>query len=286
MIRMVAPAKVNLFLAIQCRRADGFHELETVFQAIDLADVIELETSPEGIHMTSDWPGLPAGKGNLCWRAAALLAESAGTSKGVEIRLNKKIPPGAGLGGGSSDAAAVLLGLNRLWELHLSPEELQTRAASLGADVSFFLQGGTALGKGRGEVLSALPTPHLWFVIGWPGVTLSTSAVYQDWDKQPSAGNTKLSEMLSALEATEASGIAAALRNDLEDTTLRLCPACAELKSTLLERGCSGALVSGSGAAVFGIARDKELADEVTAALSRRGLWARSASSLSSSETL
>lgn len=285
MIRVLAPAKVNLFLAVKGRRPDGSHELETIFQAIDLADVIELELLPSEIRLTSDRPGLPAGEGNLCWRAAALLREKAGTQKGATIRLRKEIPVGAGLGGGSSDAAAALVGLNRLWELDLATEDLQDCAAQLGADVPFFLQGGTALGKGRGEVLSPLPTPDLRLVVAWPKTTLSTALVYQAWDEQPGQGAVSLEEMLEAVQKNDPAQIAASLRNDLEAAAMRLCPACAAVKEDLLRAGGLGALVSGSGSAVFGIARDERHADEMAASISaREDLWIRKAKSLRSGE--
>jgi 4-diphosphocytidyl-2-C-methyl-D-erythritol kinase len=275
-IRISAPAKVNLFLAVRGRREDGFHELESVFQAIELADEVEFQPRPEGIRISADWPGLPDGEDNLCWRAANLLMEETGARRGVEIRLHKRIPPGAGLGGGSSDAAAVLLALNRLWELNLSAEALGRLAASLGADVAFFLKGGTALGRGRGEVLSSLPTPDLWFVLAWPEENLSTAQVYRAWDEQPAAGEASLEEMLEAVKSNDSRRTAACLRNDLEEAAMRLCPPIEGLKKELLEAGCLGAQVSGSGSAVFGIAQDENHAGEIAAVLSRQeGLWMR-----------
>jgi len=284
-VRVVAPAKVNLFLAVEGRRPDGWHAVETVYQAIDLADKIEFRPRPSGIHLVSDWEGLPTGEGNLCWQAAALLQEKSGTERGVEIRLHKRIPPGAGLGGGSSDAAATLKALNRLWGLGLSAEELQKCAASLGADVAFFLQGGTALGRSRGEAVSSLPTPQLWFVLAWPRMGLSTAAVYQEWDEQPCRESGSLREMLEALESKDTGKIASCMRNDLERAAARLCPVCADLKKELLEEGCPGALVCGSGSAVFGIARDSQQARETAVSLSEsRGVWTAVTKTVSAGE--
>lgn len=281
MIRLTARAKVNLFLAVRGVRPDGCHELETVFQALDLADEIELELQPEGLRVSSHHPDLPDGEENLCWRAAALLQQRMASQKGVELRLTKRIPVGAGLGGGSSDAAAVLRGLNRLWELDLDEQALQQLGASLGADVAFFLRGGTALGRGRGEFLSPLPTPQLRLVIAWPKVALSTRLVYQAWDAQPSQGEAELAEMAQAIEADDPARIAGALRNDLEAATLRLCPACGELKQRLLAAGALGAMVSGSGSAVFGIAESESAAEEVAGRLAGEDVWVRVAKTTS-----
>lgn len=275
MIRLTAPAKVNLFLAVRGVRPDGYHQLETIFQAIDLTDEIELDLLPEGIRVSSDHPDLPIGEENLCRRAAALLQQRMASQKGVEIRLTKQIPIGAGLGGGSSNAAAVLRGLSRLWELDLKEHALQQLGASLGADVAFFLRGGTALGRGRGEFLSPLPTPRLWLVIAWPKVALSTRLVYQAWDEQPSYGAVELAELAQAIEADDPARIAGALRNDLEAATLRLCPACGELKRRLLAAGALGAMVSGSGSAVFGIAESASEAAEVAGRLAGEDVWVR-----------
>jgi 4-diphosphocytidyl-2-C-methyl-D-erythritol kinase len=284
-IKITAPAKVNLFLAITGRRPDGFHELETIFQAVDLCDTIELKLQPSGITLECDWPDLPVDENNLCWKAAARLQQKNKVAAGVALRLQKQIPPGAGLGGGSSDAAATLLGLNRLWELNLSPEQLQEYAAQLGADVPFFLRGGTAVGKARGETLAAIATPDLWFVIAWPGKILSTAAVYKAWDEQPAGSAISLQQMLDALQPRPLQHIAGLLRNDLEAAAIKLYPACAKLKRELLEAGCPGALVSGSGSAVFGLAGSEHQAHDITAQFSHRhNLWMRIARSISTGE--
>jgi 4-diphosphocytidyl-2-C-methyl-D-erythritol kinase len=264
-----APAKINLFLALAPRRADGFHPVETIYQAVasDFTDTIELTTQDAGISLTSDASEVPTDATNLCWRAAALLLDKTGVKRGVQINLRKRIPVGAGLGGGSSDAAAVLAGLNELWQLSLSPVALAAYAAELGSDVPFFLSGGTAIGRGRGEELTALAIPQYWFVIAWPGIHLSTAAVYRAWDETPSHGNGTLEEMLASLNNGDPVRGAASLRNDLDTVACRLCPACAQLKQTLLDLGCLAALISGSGAAVFGIAKDQAQAHNIAAAL-------------------
>ncbi len=284
-IRLTAPAKVNLFLAIEGVRAEGWHAVQTIYQAVDLADEVRLELLPSGIEIVSDCPGLPLGEENLCWQAAAMLLEKTELSKGVRIYLQKEIPAGAGLGGGSSDAAATLLGLRQLWGLEIADEELEECAGRLGADVPFFLKGGTALGKNRGDVISPLTVPAMWFVIAWPGVHLSTAAVYRGWDKAPFQGGVGLPEMLEALREGNLHRVAECLRNDLEPAAMGLCPACCETREKLRAAGCLATLLCGSGSAAFGLAEDENHAGRIAGALARnKDLWVRVARSLPAGE--
>ena len=285
-IKLSAPAKVNLFLAITGLLPDGYHALETVFQAISLADTVELAPRPTGLELISDSLAVPTGPENLCWRAAELLARTTGTTQGVTLHLQKQIPLGAGLGGGSSDAAAVLLGLNQLWGLGLTSAELEQVGAKLGADVAFFIRGGTALGRGKGEALLALPTPTLSLVVAWPAVGLSTPAVYQAWDRLPTTGATQLAALLAALEADDPAQLSGCLRNDLEPAALGLCAACGMLKEHLLSLGCLGAQVTGSGSAVFGIVASAAQAAAVAAQLTQQGFQARAVRALRAGEAL
>jgi len=281
-IKVKAPAKINLFLEVAERKEDNFHSLRTVFQAIDVADAVELKKAEKDISLVNDWPELPNSKSNLCWKAAALLKRSQGIEQGVEIVLHKEIPVGAGLGGGSSDAAATLLGLNALWELGLSRQHLQLLSARLGSDVTFFLQGGTQIGEGRGEKLSPLGKNNLHLVISWPRVLLPTAAVYADWDRQPSSGSISWADFLSAWHKGKAEAIAACFRNDLQEAAERLCPVCRELRQELLAAGCRGAMVSGSGSAVFGLTDSAEQAEEIAGAIKSRrpDFWIKPAESL------
>ncbi|MBI2461374.1 MAG: 4-(cytidine 5'-diphospho)-2-C-methyl-D-erythritol kinase [Candidatus Rokubacteria bacterium] len=170
-----ASAKVNLALEVLGRRPDGYHEIATVLQAIDLSDRLVLEDADGGIELRCDTPAIPTDRQNLAWRAADLLRRAAGVARGVRIRLWKRIPVAAGLGGGSSDGAAVLYGCNRLWRLGWDTARLATLATELGMDVPFFLRGGRALATGRGEILRPLPpAPGLTLVIVNPGVPLPT----------------------------------------------------------------------------------------------------------------
>lgn len=173
-----APAKLNLFLHVTGRRADGYHELETVFELIDFADSLDLKCRDDGqIIRPGELPGVPADQ-DLCVRAARLLALRAHCSLGVEITLRKTIPMGGGLGGGSSDAATVLMGLNRLWNLHLPREELMAIGLELGADVPFFIFGHSAYARGVGEQLRPCPQPPRTFLLVCPKVSVATARVF------------------------------------------------------------------------------------------------------------
>jgi 4-diphosphocytidyl-2-C-methyl-D-erythritol kinase len=279
-----APAKVNLFLAVKRLRDDGYHDVEIVYQAIDIffpnsnehiCDEIILAPKSHGIELVVDPPHLPTDQRNLCWSAARLLQERCNIQAGVYLRLRKRIPIGAGLGGGSSDAAATLVGLNMLWRLELSKEALAGYAAELGSDVPFFLNGGTALGRGRGEKLLPLKTPDVWLVIVWPGIHLSTPDVYSAYDDQPTRNTKTLPAILSAIEIRDAKSIAASLRNDLEEAACRLRPEIIEPLEYLTHCGMLGSQVSGSGSAIFGIAKDKNHAGEIASLITADlRLWA------------
>jgi len=173
-------AKVNLCLRVLGRRADGYHEIETVLHTVGLWDRLSLSPIPgePRIALEADTPDVPSDEGNLCWRAADLIARHAKAPDGVAIRLEKSIPVAAGLGGGSSDAAATLVGLARLWELDLAPEEVASLAAQLGADVPFFLRGGCCLARGRGEELDPVPELSAWLVLVVPERRVPTAQAY------------------------------------------------------------------------------------------------------------
>lgn len=244
-----AQAKVNLQLSILGRRADGFHQLETVMQTLQFADCIHLTDQTSGIELACDDVRLTAGSDNLAWQAAALLAQ-AFPGHGVSMLLQKRIPWQAGLGGGSSDAAAVLRGLNRLWRLRLSLSELAGFAAQLGSDVPFFLSGGTALAAGRGEQITPLAAcPELEVGLIVPPFGLSTASVYGHW--QPLADSPVTWQALrEAMLARDRKQIARSLRNDLEAPAFALRPELAAIKLRLTEAGLP-VLLSGSGSCLF-----------------------------------
>lgn len=265
-------AKVNLVLEVLGKRHDGYHEIVTLLQAVDLSDRLALEAA-DTLALETDNPGLLTDEGNLVVRAARLLQEVAGTSRGALIRLHKRIPVAAGLGGGSSDAAATLWGLNRLWGLRCSTKRLAELGAQLGADVPFFFQGGRALATGRGDALKPLPpTPTLALVLVNPNFPLSTREVYGRVPPGFGGDDSRSNAMVSALAARSVSRVAANLYNSLERIVEPAYPAIARIKWALLGAGALGAVMSGSGPTVVGVARSLDHAKQIRTRLTT-GAW-------------
>lgn len=251
-----ARAKINLTLDVLYKRADGYHEVEMVMQTIDLSDRITLQELPEErIELVCSVPYVPHDERNLAYQAAELVRRRFHVKRGVQIHLDKKIPVAAGLAGGSSDAAAVLRGLNRLWQLGLSLSELARLGSALGSDVPFCVYGGTAIARGRGEIIERLPpAPHVWVVLVKPPFAVSTADVYQALDAQAILHHPDTQAMVRALQADHpVPQMAAALGNVLEPVTFSLFPEVERLKKKMYEFGAQGALMSGSGPTVFGI---------------------------------
>ena len=272
---LTAAAKVNLALEVLGKRADGYHELATVMQTVDLSDRLMLEDADE-LALTSSSPDVPNDGRNLALRAAALLRETAKVDRGVRIRLDKRIPVAAGLGGGSADAAATLLGLNRLWGLRWTRGRLAELAMTLGMDVPFFLEGGVALGTGRGEKLSAIGGGPLALVLVNPGTTLSTAAVYGRVTPAMYSTGKHARGMVEALRARKPARVAASLYNGLEAAAAEATPEVARMRAALVAAGALGAVMSGSGPTVFGVARSFEQARQIRARMVRRSwsCWA------------
>ena len=268
---LTAAAKVNLALEILGKRADGYHELATVMQTVDLADRLILEDADE-LALTSSSPDVPVDESNLAMRAAVALRDAAGVEHGVRIRLDKRIPVAAGLGGGSSDAAAVLLGLNRLWRLRWARARLAEVAVTLGIDVPFFLEGGVALGTGRGEKLGAVSGGPLALVLVNPGTTLSTAAVYGRVTPDMYSTGEHARGMIEALRRRRPAQVAASLYNGLELAAADVSPNLTRMRAALMAAGALGAAMSGSGPTVFGVARSFEQARQIRARLAR-GSW-------------
>jgi 4-diphosphocytidyl-2-C-methyl-D-erythritol kinase len=269
-------AKVNLVLEVLGKRPDGYHELSTVMQAVDLFDRLTVETAG-AITLETSEAALPTDDRNLVVRAARLLREAADVDAGARIVLDKRIPVAAGLGGGSSDAAATLWGLNRLWGLRWRRERLVELAVKLGMDVPFFLGRGRALGTGRGEVLRPLPGVGGYaMVLVNPGVALSTQEVYgrvpKGWRAEPEGTR----RMLDALKKRSGAGVAAALTNHLERWVEPAMPVIGHMKAALMAAGALGAAMSGSGPTVFGLARSLDQARQIQRRVSRAGwsAWA------------
>ena len=270
-----APAKVNLGLRVVGRRPDGYHELDSLFAPLsggDLVDEVEVELAPTpGVALAVEGadPDVPAGASNLAARAAeAFLAEFPDRgAAGVRIRLRKRIPSGAGLGGGSSDAGAVLRALAGLRPGALPDDALHEIARSLGADVPFFLAPAPARMRGIGEVREPVPAlPALWLIVVVPAVSLATAAVYEAHAASAGAlthpgAAPRIRAPWGAGADFERAALAARLHNDLEAAATALCPAIAELRHLLLEAGAAGAAMSGSGSAVYGVFEEERERD-------------------------
>lgn len=280
-MRLLAHAKINLALAVGDLRPDGYHEVETVLQKIELHDRLELRPAGE-LTLYTDGAEVPHGPGNLAWKAAALLRGRYHYRAGAEMRLHKSIPVAAGLGGGSADAAAALVGLNDLWDLSLDLETLIGLAAELGSDVPFFLVGPTALARGRGEILTPLPpAPEMGVVLVTPAFGVRAAQAYARFDRLSGGACPDLSPLLRALADKDRHAVAGGLFNGLEAAVFDLYPEVRKLKEVLGgEAGVLGALMSGSGPTVFGLTADVERAEAAAAGLRARGLLARATRTL------
>lgn len=250
-----APAKINLMLDVLHKRADGFHEVEMIMTMVDLADRLELsELRRDSIIISSQAGYIPLDEKNLAFQAARLIKERYNVKSGVHIHLDKRIPVAAGLAGGSSDAAATLRGLNRLWRLGIPAQELQELGAELGSDVPFCVTGGTALATGRGERLTPIPNPpQCWVILAKPPINVSTAEVYGRLRASSIPVHPSAPRMRQAIEAGDFAAVCAGLGNVLEDVTLKLHPEVRQLKEAMIKLGAEGVLMSGSGPTVFGL---------------------------------
>ena len=249
-----APAKINWFVHVLGRRADGYHELQTVFQFIDWCDRIDFVRRDDGVVERSGGAGLP--DDDLCVRAARALQARTGCGLGVSMRLHKSIPAQAGLGGGSSDAASTLLALNRLWRLGLTRAELQALALGLGADVPVFVFGRNAFAGGVGEQLRAVELPAWDVLVGWPGQGLSTAAVFGDAALRRDGAKLDADDFVAAQRAAGSMPALEFGRNDLQPVAMARLPAMAALHAWLAARGHGAPRMSGSGSALFVRAAD------------------------------
>lgn len=252
-----APAKINLTLDILNKREDGYHEVEMIMTMVDLSDRLELEAlDRDEIVITSSVGYIPLDEKNHAYQAARLIKERYGIRQGVHIHIDKQIPVSAGLGGGSSDAAAALRGLNRLWKMNISTDELQKLGAEIGSDVPFCVTGGTVLATGRGERLEPLPSlPPCWVVLAKPSVSVSTAEVYRRFDVAFNTEEPKSGRMRDAIERRDFAAICASLGNMLEQVTVRIHPEVGRIKACMQRLGADGVQMSGSGPTVFGLVR-------------------------------
>ena len=265
-----APAKVNYLLDVIRRRPDGYHDLRMVMQRVNLCDEISIRlTDDPKLTVTCGKSGVPDGPGNIAWKAARIMLDLAGTEQGASLSITKNIPVAAGLGGGSSDAATVLMGMNKLLELNLPDQRLMEIGVKLGADVPFFIFKKTALAEGIGEKLLAMPDmPRLWVLLVNPGVHVSTAWVYQNLKLTSRGGLAKLPSFFNDAEA-----VCSLLSNDLESVTIPAFPIIADIKNSMLRQGALGAMMSGSGPTVFGLFRDRESSETARDALARESEW-------------
>jgi 4-diphosphocytidyl-2-C-methyl-D-erythritol kinase len=270
-LELSAAAKVNLALEVLTRRPDGYHEIATVMQTVDLSDRLALEDD-DALEVRASAAGVPTDERNLVYRAAAALRKAAGVSRGARMTLDKRIPVAAGLGGGSTDAAAALVGLNRLWGLRWPLSDLEEVAVGLGMDVPFFLRGGAALATGRGERLAPLGGAALGLVLVNPRFAVSTADMYARVTPSMYSDGARARSAAAALETRRAGRIAASLYNGLEVAAGTVYPQIGQMQAALLAAGALGAAMSGSGPTVFGVARSWEQARQIRARVAR-GAW-------------
>ncbi len=275
-----SPAKVNLYLEVLARRPDGYHDIESVMQLVDLCDLVHLERAPAGIRLSVAGGEVPVDPTNLAYRAAALLRERVGLRDGVRIHLVKRIPVGGGLGGGSGNAAAVLAGLTRLFDLAEPPEALARLGAELGSDVPFFLGPGLALATGRGERLQPLaPWPPHWLVVANPGVSVSTAWAYREVSSKLTGGERRSTiqpfVIGGALPWPPTWGF-----NRFEEAVLPRRPEIQRLRDLLQAGGAEPALMTGSGASVFGVVRDAASAEALAGRARGAGAFATAITTL------
>ncbi len=272
-VTLTAPAKINLFLEVLGKRPDGYHELETVMQQIDLADTLTLEETDDGIELTCTGQDIPCDETNLVWKAARIFQRQVAVDTGVRVHLTKRIPVAAGLGGGSSDAAAMLKGMNALWEAGLSEPSLMDMAAELGSDVPFFIKGGTALCRGRGEIVTPLAVRHRFFyVLLYPGIKVSTAEVYGKLKIDLTREKKDVNFVLSALLSEGIDTLNNSLFNRLETVALELYPELKGFKKLLEGFLRGGVLLSGSGSAIYGCCKNQKEAKNVKEELNKRGI--------------
>lgn len=271
-VSIEAPAKINLFLEILGKRDDGYHEIETVMQEIDITDLLRFKEIEEGVRLECEDNSIPLNEDNLVYKAAKLIQRECGIKKGALIRLEKRIPVGAGLGGGSSDAAATLKALNLLWKIGLSDAELVELASKLGSDVAFFIEGKTSLCKGRGEKVYPIESnSKLNYIVIFPNINVSTKAIYENVRLDLTKKRKDVSFLKEELRSSNAFSLGKLLFNRLEETIFAQYPDLRKIKDSLKCFGFRGILVSGSGSSIFGLCSDWNQAKVIRNEIDARG---------------
>lgn len=268
-MRLRALAKINLGLDVLRKREDGYHELRMIMQTINMYDQLDIEISKTpGIKITTNLPFIPVNESNLVYKAAKLLMDEFQVEQGITVDLQKFIPVAAGMAGGSSDAAAAMIGVNRLFGLGLSVKELMERGVKIGADVPYCLLRGTALAEGIGDKLRALPPcPDCYVLIGKPAISVSTKFVYENLHANELEYHPGIDKMLEAIQWHNLNKIADCMGNVLETVTIPHYPVIQEIKDHMKEHGALNAMMSGSGPTVFGLFDDKATAENACEAL-------------------
>ena len=261
-VGLKAYAKINLGLDVLRKREDGYHEVRMIMQSIKLYDkLIMKKTSKDEIVLHSNLGYLPNNDKNLVYKAIQLMKEEFGITQGVKAELEKKIPVAAGMAGGSTDAAAALVGMNRLFRLELTKEKLMELGARLGADVPYCVLRGTALSEGLGEILTPLnPIPSCYILIAKPGINVSTRFVYENLEADKLSYHPDIDGMMAAIDQGDLKGITDRLSNVLETVTEKRYPIISKIKETMMEQGAMNSIMSGSGPTVFGIFEQKKTA--------------------------
>lgn len=267
-------AKINLGLDVLGRRENGYHDVRMVMQTIYLYDNVTLtKTEEAGIKLKTNLSFLPVDDRNIAYKAAKMLMEEFNIEEGVEIILEKRIPVAAGMAGGSSNAAAVLVGMNRLFRLGLSEQELKDRGVKLGADVPYCIMRGTVLAEGIGEILTPLaPMPKCFVLVAKPNISVSTKTVYEKLDAKEIVSHPDIDGVIAGLEEGDLQKIASSMGNVLENVTITDYPIIEDIKNVMKEEGALNAMMSGSGPTVFGIYDDKQLAKKAGQKIKELGL--------------
>ena len=272
-MRLRAMAKINLGLDVLRKREDGYHEVRMIMQTIQMYDLLDIRKKEEpGISLSTNLPYVPSDERNLVYKAAKLLMDEFDIKEGLSMKLTKFIPVAAGMAGGSSDAAAAFVGVNRLFRLGLSEEELMKRAVQVGADVPYCVMRGTALAEGIGEKLTRLPgLPKCYVLVGKPGINVSTKLAYENLHLDQIQSHPDIDGMISDIENQDLHSLTAKMQNVFEPGIISQYPVIQEIKDLMEANGALKAMMSGSGPTVFGIYPDRETAARAAALLAERG---------------
>jgi len=267
-----AAAKINLYLDILGRRSDGYHEIESIVQSVRLYDKIILRLKGREIKIRCTHPEVPLDEQNTCYRAAEILLTVLGMRQGLEIEIQKNIPIGSGLGGGSADAAATLIGMRKLFQIDIPFSDLSKLALQSGSDVPFCLLGGTALVRGKGEKIIPLPLlKNGWFILVDPGISISTSWVYSRLQGKLTKKRLNIKLIKELIKKEGMRGVSKfPLYNKLEEVVIERFPTLRDIKAKLIEAGATGALMTGSGSTIFAVAEDEERVKSILGRLGRK----------------